>query len=205
MIESLNKADRQAVAQLISDKYHHFVRRPSSTPEEQQRAIHLIIRRFNPEQSFSVRRNGKIVGFAVVETSEYPHALAIPYASIRKEFSYFKSLLFWIALRIYRSRKIEIDEYTARVEILLVDRNHRRQGVATELLEKIQEFAHEEGKTSLTLEVPEDDIEAHTFFNKVGFTTLSYRQLTQFFHRLVLPTAPTKTFQLCYPLDDSEE
>ena len=96
----------------------------------------------NPEQGIIVaEENGEICGFAIINHIVKPEN---PF--------------------MYERNFLDIDEFC-------VDKDHRRQGVATALISFIRDFAKEKGYKRLELNMWEFNESALAFYESVGFET----------------------------------
>ena len=104
----------------------------------------------SPEQEIVVcERDGLIVGFAIV------HHIIKPENPFMKEWDF-----------------LDIDEFC-------VDEKYRRQGVATELIDFIKEFAKANGHHRIELNMWEFNESALEFYDAVGFKT--FRRFMEMF------------------------
>ncbi len=65
------------------------------------------------------------------------------------------------------------DKKTARILMLAVDKNHRRMGIGTSLLNRFIVECRKEGLMSIRLEVRTDNTEAIEFYQKRNFQIIS--------------------------------
>ncbi len=60
------------------------------------------------------------------------------------------------------------------VEVLAVDEQYRRRGIATLLLNRLFDVFRERGIDTVTLSTPADEVGAKELYNKLGFVTRGY-------------------------------
>ncbi len=65
---------------------------------------------------------------------------------------------------------------TADIQLILVDTDKRKSGIATYLLEKAIEFIKVKGASKILLEVREDNISAINLYQKNGFSKIHVRK-----------------------------
>ncbi len=102
----------------------------------------------DPDQKIAVyEQDGKIVAFAALKRHSKPES---PF-SFAKEF-------------------LDIDE-------ICVDKGYRRQGIATEMMDFIRDYARSEGFDKIELNMWEFNSGALAFYEEIGFTT--YRRMME--------------------------
>ena len=72
------------------------------------------------------------------------------------------------------------DDCTGRLRRMRVTRDWRRKGVATRLLNTVEEFCREQGYTRLILDTTEQQTAAHRLYEGGGFVRLGERMLGPF-------------------------
>jgi RimJ/RimL family protein N-acetyltransferase len=64
------------------------------------------------------------------------------------------------------------DHYTAYIPFLAVSRSHRKQGLATQLLNNLIQFAEEHSFTNIVLKVDKKNAQAINLYKALGFSTV---------------------------------
>ena len=81
----------------------------------------------------------------------------------------------------FLSQLLESD-YRVEIGGLLVDESLRRQGIATQLLQAIENWALERGAVELSVRCREDRLEAHSFYQRLSFR---YRKAQRVFRKSI--------------------
>lgn len=172
-MNSITPDTRLDIAQLIyqthMSKVHHLWLHSSDS----QACITLIAEGISEDNILLVTRQGKLVGVALVETQDFPHALNFTFRFFTRHFGVFSSFRKWLAFICYKRVEIKLTPETFHIEALVVSPEFRGQGIGSQMVRDASQLAGELGKTQLVVELPERYQKMLAFYHQLGFITKS--------------------------------
>lgn len=172
-MNSLTPDTRLDIAQLIyqthMSKVHHLWLHSSDS----QACVALIAEGISEDNLLLVTRQGKLVGVALFETQDFPHALNFTFRFFTRHFGVFSSFRKWLAFICYKRAEIKLTPETFHIEALVVSPDFQGQGIGSQMVLDASQLAGELGKTQLIVELPERYQKMLAFYHQLGFFTKS--------------------------------
>lgn len=172
-MNSITPDIRFDIAQLIYQSHMRKVHHLWLHSSDSEACIALIAEGISEDNLLLVTRQGKLVGVALVETQDFPHALNFNFRFFTRHFGFFSSLRKWLAYISYKRAEIKLTPETFHIEALVVSPEFRGQGIGTQMVRDASLLAGELGKTQLVVKLPERYQKMLAFYHQLGFTTKS--------------------------------
>ncbi len=162
-IEKGNIEDRY-LPSLAGIVYEAFEAKIAALGIQKEVAIEIIINSMAPECAFFAYQEDRLVGVVGIVTNS-SRLLNFCLKELRKHFNPFKAVVYYLILNF--DGGISKDEL--EIESLAVSGEMRGQGIGTQLVNRVEQFAAENGYTLLSLDVVDTNRAAQKLYERLGF------------------------------------
>ncbi|MCL5073128.1 MAG: GNAT family N-acetyltransferase [Actinobacteria bacterium] len=160
--ESISKNQRIRAIEIFYDAFERKIR---ALIKSKEKAISIYSNSLKNDHVFYALLNGNIVGLIGLHYKNKTF-LDLKYGDIRK---YFNPLRSYFIYRICKLASPKIKDDVLRIDSIAVDKSIRSQGIGTLLINKVFEFAKNEGFKEVILEVVNTNPKAKALYERIGF------------------------------------
>jgi len=144
---------------------------------QKEGVIEIIMNSITPDSAFFAYHGNELVGIMGITTNSN-RFLHVRLKELRKHFNPLKAIVYYLILNF--DNGISRDEL--KIEALAVAGKMRGQGIGTQLMSRVKQFAIENGYSFLSLDVVDTNVAAQKLYEKLGFeviTTTKFGILTR--------------------------
>lgn len=189
IVDRLDEEQKREVAGLF---YQAFTLKFSGIwifSRKEQDIVEVLSRCLRYENALYAVYEGKVVGFAGLETGD-GFFMALSYRALRKTFGLFGGAWRYAAYGIFRLLHGSTPSSSVHIDPLVVSAEARGLGIGTRLLEAVFAWSREADRRKVLLEVVDTNPLAKKLYERVGFRTFKVQNTRLFsaqagFHKVL--------------------
>ena len=162
IVDNINKNQRNRAIEIL---YYSFEQKIRALIKSKEKAIAIYNRSLKNDQVFYALMDGNVVGLIGLHYKN-KNFLVFKYRDLRK---YFNPLQSYFIYKINKLTSPKIKDDVLRIDSVAVDKSFRNQGIGTQLINKVFEFAKNEGFKEVVLEVNNTNPKAKELYERIGF------------------------------------
>ena len=160
--DSINKNQRIRAIEIFYDAFEQKIR---ALIKSKEKALAIYNRSLKNDQVFYALLDGNVVGLIGLHYKNKTF-LEFKYRDLRK---YFNPLRSYFIYRIFKLTSPKIKDDALRIDSIAVDKSFRSLGIGSQLINKVFEFAKNEGFREVVLEVVNTNPKAKELYDRIGF------------------------------------
>ena len=160
--DSINKNQRIRAIEIL---YYAFEQKIRALIKSKEKALAIYNRSLKNDQVFYAFLGGNVVGLIGLHYKNKTF-LEFKYRDLRK---YFNPLQSYFIYRIYKLTSPKIKDDVLRIDSIAVEKSFRSLSIGTQLINKVFEFAKNEGFKEVVLEVNNTNPKAKELYERIGF------------------------------------
>ncbi len=162
-IEKGNIEDKY-LGSLAEIVYDAFETKITALGIQKEAAIEIIVNSMAPDSAFFAYQENRLVGAVGIVTNS-SRFLNFRFKELRKRFNPLKAVVYYLILNFDSG----IPKNELKIESLAVSGEMRGQGIGTQLVNRVEQFAAENGYSLLSLDVVDTNVAAQKLYERLGF------------------------------------